>query len=102
MNSVISSSQIEDRPKRLKEFIKSNKCRIGSWAFGVCSAWFGAAEYEWLNLKIYGVDCKIAAVVIPIVLAGILQTIHIYLEAQNTSTIQNLQSKLKVQFASNP
>lgn len=88
------STQTESSSHRLNEFIKKNKCRIGSWLFSICSAWFGVAEYGWLKQKIWCIDLKFVCIIIPVIFAGILQAIHLYFEHLEKIRIKDLEEKL--------
>ena len=62
-----TSKQTKNKPHKAFEFIKSNKCRVGSWICGMGSAWFGVAEYSWEKCQILGVEWGVLSVIVPLV-----------------------------------
>ncbi len=81
--------RIKNRPRRLFEFIKNNKCRAGSWLCGICSAWFGVAEYSWEECQIFGIESGILSVIIPLIAAGVLSGVACYAENKNIKDADN-------------
>lgn len=80
---------------RLVKFSLNNKLKFISWVFLVTSAWMGVAEYSWEKLKLCGIDAGILSVIIPIVAAGIIQAINLYLESREAASIDELKNSLK-------
>ena len=78
-----------------KEFILNNKCRILSWIFGVCSAWFGCCKYNWEKSKICDIEWDVLSFIIPFIISGVLQGVHLYLERKNTVSIREMETKLR-------
>ena len=93
--------RIKNRPRRLFEFIKNNKCRAGSWLCGICSAWFGVAEYSWEKCQILGVKWGVLSVIVPLVVAGVLSGIAYYVENKDIKNTDIAKDDLSIESIKN-
>ena len=90
--SKTSNNQHPFIPQRCIAFIlKYRVFVVAEGLLGILSSWMGAAEYQWEKQKVFFCEYGILSVVVPLVLASILQAVHCYLGQQQQSAIDKLK-----------